>query len=765
MQKFKIIVSCTLAGFIILSGWTAYRRAKRYVTQLEPFANSGEPLAKGERNHSKPGPSPNRPSFPRFSMAAAFESGRLPDPLPVPTGDLDKAAEDLANKIAAKDEQSTAALLTALQMAGFSVRDPQGELYLKPAGASQGMAFDAFSVAAMSKLYGEGIRLNFSRFGTTLATTLPGFKDVSLAKLLLDGIRTDAQSEKTQLRFWARLIAALGKRAEKPYDLTTENIDPNVVALDMVQFSLIIQRLAGDGVAFSKQPQAHAALFQEEPIAHPVLVETNFHQSRQPRLLRIADESKSSQEVPCSADEMTATVTDLGALLESIGFGKLADILKENGREGVEKFAEAAAKINGLLMILKLVWIQSALTVDVRMDEAELVRTKNTTPGDLRHLTAQVKIDMGKWQELNCFRLITGAVGVDIGNIPKNAEGAGVDWILVEGGDTRGALGTLENFWSIAKLEQVDTDAIVGLKPPKEYEDKNSFYIHQTAGKDGISNMDVEGTPQKKDMTSSKLSPVTKEMAIQIGVRWKNANTPEKLFGDFVDLLGSASAVLSDDPSAPINVAIETIYRCHCFTSPIFRFQVIDWEECSGGWTGNISYTSSMQSVHNSSARDYYNTEASELNQHLDVRVHGNASDQEDPDLMRATFSGSAHSNRFGQTHWVNGCTATTEVKMSASGGGDTSVVIGSPEGSGTYSIRVRDVSIKSESSSHGTVHCQNITPPPDEQGTGTWGQSIPQLTADVDPKEPGVLRGSKTFPNILPGGETVVSWNLQQCR
>src|SRR5689334_13245322 len=54
----------------------------------------------------------------RRPMAEVFRSGHLPAPLPIPSGDPDQIAADLAKKIAARDEQSTAALMTAFQMAG-----------------------------------------------------------------------------------------------------------------------------------------------------------------------------------------------------------------------------------------------------------------------------------------------------------------------------------------------------------------------------------------------------------------------------------------------------------------------------------------------------------------------------------------------------------------------------------------------------------------------------------------------------------------------
>jgi hypothetical protein len=722
----------------------------------------------------------------RLYMADAFDAGHLPEPLAISTVDPDQAAEELAKKIAAKDEQSTPALLTAIQMAGFSVRDAKGDSLLKPIGANQGMAYDAFSVAGLAKLYGEGVRVNFARFCSTLAGTVPGFKDVPLANLLLASIRADAQGDKPQLRFWARLTAALGHQSERPYDLLADDIDPRVIDLDVVQFSLIVKRLAGDSISMSQISQKQIGINQE---SHPdnvrlrevdegkaTLTNAAFHPNSSPTLAPVAlqsSESKFAQSVPtqpehipCSADEMTATITDLGALAESVGFTVLADHLKEHGLEGFGTYAGAAAKINAVLMVLRLLLIQSALNVKVTMDEPELERTKSTKPGAVRHLTAAVSIDMGKWQELNCLRMATAAAGgIDFGNLPKNAGGVGVDWILVEGGDTSGIRGIVENVWPILLGEQVETDAIVGLKPPKVGAGNNSYIVHQTADDDGMAYLDVEGTPQKKDLTNLKISPVTKEMAIQIGIKLKNANTPGKLFGEFVDLLGSAAAALSEDPGAPLNVAIEMIYRCHCLKSPVFRFPVKDWEECNGSWSGNIKYTFTAKTVHNSSASFSSSTDSTDATSHLDIQLNLNAKDgQGDPGISRGTFSGMVQEHIFGITRWVNGCSISTEETMSGSGSGDTQAVI-SPMGDTTYNIGVKEVTVTSEHHRHGTVNGCRVSAPPDENGSGNYSFGMPQVAAELDPTEPDVLRGSKVLPGPVPGISSTVSWNLKQCQ
>lgn len=90
--------------------------------------------------------------------------------------------------------------MTALQVAGFSVRDLKGELDLKPAVASQGMAFDAFSVAAMAKLYNDGWHMSLADLSIVLAKAIPPFQKVSLTQALAGGIASASQAEQP-LRF------------------------------------------------------------------------------------------------------------------------------------------------------------------------------------------------------------------------------------------------------------------------------------------------------------------------------------------------------------------------------------------------------------------------------------------------------------------------------------------------------------------------------------------------------------------------------------
>jgi hypothetical protein len=66
-------------------------------------------------------------------MAESFKSGRLPAALPIPSGNPDAAIKALAGQIAAKDKNSTASLLTAMQLAGYTIRGDAGRKVVAPA--------------------------------------------------------------------------------------------------------------------------------------------------------------------------------------------------------------------------------------------------------------------------------------------------------------------------------------------------------------------------------------------------------------------------------------------------------------------------------------------------------------------------------------------------------------------------------------------------------------------------------------------------------
>ena len=92
---------------------------------------------------------------------------------------------------------------------------------IKPA---QGIVFDAWEVAAIAKLYGDGMQIKLSDLSAAFSSHIVPLKDAPVAALFVDGIRTAAQGNQPAKRCWARFIAELGRRSVQPYDLLSQNL-------------------------------------------------------------------------------------------------------------------------------------------------------------------------------------------------------------------------------------------------------------------------------------------------------------------------------------------------------------------------------------------------------------------------------------------------------------------------------------------------------------------------------------------------------------
>jgi hypothetical protein len=115
-------------------------------------------------------------------MAVAYDTGVLPNPMPPPSKDVDQAAVELARQVLERNESSTRALMTALQMSGFSVRDQDGKILLTSIPQGQGIYFDAEQVAGMAKEFGAGLQVKLADLGDAFQASLPELKNGSLRR-------------------------------------------------------------------------------------------------------------------------------------------------------------------------------------------------------------------------------------------------------------------------------------------------------------------------------------------------------------------------------------------------------------------------------------------------------------------------------------------------------------------------------------------------------------------------------------------------------
>ena len=770
------ITLLTAVALVLVVGLAAalrwgYRAAMKNVEQAQDPAQPHEAAVR---------PAAPKPVH-KSPMAEAFRSGHLPDPLPTPTGDPDQIAADLAKRIAAKDEQSTAALMRALQMAGFGIYSTEGQLVMNPSEPSQGMALRTLSVAATAKLFGDGWRLSLADLCVILGKMFPGFENVALGSVLTDGIVKASQGQQP-LRFWARLIIELGKQGTPGYDLTSGKLDATNVQLDSIQVSLILERLYGDLASHSKTAQVKASRFLPFPDgrkAAPTFQAAVFHPANEFSFVRTAAQEGGSG-APCQMGEIGENILDANAILKTTEWEALVDIENQVG-------GGMTGKINAALAIIRFIYIYASMDVNITMEPRVLVRTYDTDPGKSAILTAKVTFDIQNAEMLNCLRPFLNREKIDFGNLPNGGplEGVGVAWRLTEGGaplpgqyhnDTEGLLEATHN-----AVVYIDNG---GGKEGSTWEKETD--------KNGESKIKVTGSPQARDLTNAKRVPVMKEMALAVDVKFKNASTPDKLVGELLDVLGPGLGISSGDMIGGLTGAVtETMFRMHWNIDDVFTFPVQDWV-ATGAWTGTIRYVHTYEpdfppNIIDNPREKSKATSTWRLRTESLVTLDGSMADDWS---QFATLSGSSLQTRTSDSHTevIDDCHSASNIvtytedshsEMSEELTGKSSyraivqVIISKlSNGPLRYSV-VTSLASGEDFTNNGTHKAQGLTT---RSGCGeshsypnggppqpmTIGLPIPGVEGELDPRHPDVIKG-QTETSSRDGHKTALTWSLQR--
>ena len=745
------------------------------------------------------------------TMSGAYQSGVLPAPAMLPPGTVEEQAFVLAEAVAAGDENSTAALITALKAAGYGVRDAEGNVDYQ--SGWQGMALDGWQVAAMARSYGNGVGIGLGTFGDGLEIIASEWKKETNVADLVNGIRGATRSEHSALRFWANFIIELGRRADAPYNMLNDE-EVKHARLDVVQLTLIMTRLAAD-LNFAAHRQAQQSPRAEvEPYemnqknkpnrsggAAAYFVNASYRNDKQTRDVVLTDASYKPQsnaaddmKQPCTMTEMESLIVDINATGMGFGFGEFVGYL-ENKKVVGSKTGATYDRANAVLVVSKLIATYAALDSEVTMDgEQMLTRTKATQPGESKTLTAKVKIDVGKWQAMNCVRPALNAAGLDF-SLPNHGALAGtrVDWNLVEGGVADSAAGniwhTVKNIPSLAVDGTMEIgDAIVFLDKRAGNEPADKKHYKYTDA-NGESKMIAVGMRQKRNLTKENVRPVMKKMSVNLDIQIKTMRLKDKTAaaGTANDLAGSAIAFFTKDvPGFIAGTAAETIYRSNLGSSKTFTFPVKDWIPCDAKWRGTVTYHRIFDSVSPSyskgegimgseleisrSHREYYariNVEQvpSEKSYVGELKTSALiASIDETARYYRGMFNDSCGNRtdtsrdkiteRFTIDSTVGAENREPNSFQLDISGDKANVYFNLPNIAGKFTRKGKTTR---------TGFC-NQTPPTDanvEKDANiagvNYGYSIP-----VDPKNPYHLKGSVTIPGDK--GKLIFSWDLSRC-
>jgi hypothetical protein len=522
---------------------------------------------------------------PPKAMAAAFESGKLPEPARLPAGTVDERAAELAKAVSKADSSSTAAFYAAVLASGYGVRDPDGSV-LQTVQPGQGLAFRAGEVAALAKMYGERRMVDLTYLCAGLKA-IPELKEAPLEKILLDGIRKHAQDGKSPLHFWARFIVELGRQRDEPSDMLGVT-DPKNVRLDAIQAGLILRRLAGDFYGFAQREQQASARSGAHLVGsaqgrrvnepqNPLFIRAALHDVVSPRLMKaVATEAvePTQRRSPCPEylEGDGPTAQDATAIIITTGWEKLLDYLRAQNIIG-DRYSKFVKIFNILSTYAKFVVTYAMLETEIDVKDPPLVRTTTTMPGGERRLIAKVNMNTGGFQDINCLRnALNVFTGLDVSLLKDGPlEGVEVNWHLIEGG-SQGIVGFKNEGPRIQ-----DPGAYAGI--PGQNGTPVQAIPRTKTDKDGAASICLQGKPHVPYVGHPRL-PVMKRAVVMTTIKMK----PGEIKGDAVDVaeqaLGGVAGLLT--------LPVELLYRTDWASTAWLDVYVKDWQECDRGWYGKI---------------------------------------------------------------------------------------------------------------------------------------------------------------------------------
>lgn len=539
------------------------------------------------------------------ALASAWTAGELPAPMALPKGGADEIAAILAQKVAAKTDESIPALLTALQLAGFFVTDKNGQVALAPPdGKGQGLAINGWEAASAAKMLGEGKTTTLKDLNARLKS-VPYFQPYDAGSMMLDGVRANAENTKNPyLRIWARFIIELGKNHPGKTDFSAGAAKPEEIELDAVQHLLLMRRLYGDlwaraeryrvQIQSSENRRQSAAQFTKasfSPVDSFASTGTGWNDSLSNyNVSPTADETTTDEKkIPCRMDGNAPTVMDGGATLIGEGYGKFLDAMADHFEKDLpsggkfSNYAKFMTAANTVLAYAKFIHTYAALETKIIMEDAPpLIRTKNAVAGERKPMRAEVRMNLGNWQMYNCVRLaMTISTGLDFATLNDGPLGdVGVTWHLDEGGAG-------DRYSNSTGINQTG-EQIVGITQNgiKRIQDKGvgtttTVDANYTKTDDkGIGRVILEGSPQR-NAKIGRLLQVPKQARVRTTIRMKAG----EIKGDMVDAIGQALGGVAGVLTLPA----ELIYRSDWISTAALTVPVTDWQECERGWSGTIS--------------------------------------------------------------------------------------------------------------------------------------------------------------------------------
>lgn len=489
--------------------------------------------------------------------ANAFPEKGLPAPVDFGGPPTDAMAAQMAKEISNYEKDSLPLLITMLQRAGFYIiNDQQKVLYQPTTGTGTGLAFYDFEVVGMYKLSRRGIVSSVEKIAGIVGKESREMPPPVIGPLMLRDLRASANSSQPLVRFWARLIVEFGKNAETPVDLMTAT--PAQAQLNIIQASLWERRLIGDVAAFAEK----------------VMSKLRFGAPRK-NGFSIVPASFGLVPAPCQTGNVEGLILDGVATVATTAHGQFLEyIAKMPGKETLGKVATGLGAVNIVLAWAKLVAALMTLKGEIKVAEPmPLIRTKDSTEGESRLMTARVWAEVGNLQMLNCVRLALNlSSGLDF-NMPSDGplSDRDISWEITGdssfSGQGSSKTGVFDNFVNLKAPDNAPRD------PMKQITNDN-----------GESQMNIVGAPKIPMVINKPVVPVRKKAGVKIRVALKS---PRDKVQNFLDIGGAALGIALGGPLGILSALSEVGFRLKMDVKMI-TIPVKDWQLCTSDWAGSI---------------------------------------------------------------------------------------------------------------------------------------------------------------------------------
>jgi hypothetical protein len=453
---------------------------------------------------NKPGvPVVYKPTVEKLEISDAandFGEKGLPQPEIIGSNPSDKLAAKLAKEISKYDENSLPMLMTMLQKAGFYIIDENQKILYKPIyGKGMGMAFYDFEVAGMLKLSRRGIVTSVGKLAGLIGKELKKTTPNRFAELMLEDLKTAANSKDQTKRFWARLIIAFGKEFPQPVDLLSAT--PETSQINIIQASLWERRLIGDLIAFATK-QSGGMSVNNRNLFRPksnIVSFTNASFSNK----FVADPCDYTQVETLQVDVASTAITTIHGKTLGVVIDAEVEAAKSGAMGGLEKIGTGLGVASMVLSWAKLIAAVSQMKGEISVEEPlPLIRTKSSlmsANGEKRTLTGKFYIKINDMRKLNCFRLAANlATGLEF-SVPGSGPLAEkpVSWEMDNSVNIgRNSSGSMNSFDDVVHL--------IGTTPTRDF-------TKQESDANGVNKIYIEGGHQKVDLTNQKVVPVPKK--------------------------------------------------------------------------------------------------------------------------------------------------------------------------------------------------------------------------------------------------------------